>query len=77
MLISASMINQPPIITIKEDKMEKNLTNNIYDGQTNLVKALLVDEKGWFIGAKMLLITDITSLGDDAVTNDDGCFTTN
>lgn len=77
MLIKASLIGNLPIITINDGKSENKVKDVIYDGQSNLVKALLVDDKGWFKGAKILLLTDIISLGQDAVTiEDDDCFTT-
>jgi uncharacterized protein YrrD len=75
MTIKASSIGNLPIITINDGKNISKVRDIIYDAKTNSVKALLIDEKGWFKGAKILLLKDINSIGNDAVTiEDEDCF---
>jgi uncharacterized protein YrrD len=75
MTIKASTISGFPIITLIDGKNVNKVKDVIYDSQNNQVKALLIDEKGWFKGAKILLLSDITSIGEDAVTIDsEDCF---
>jgi uncharacterized protein YrrD len=75
MTIKASTISGFPIITLIDGKNVNKVKDVIYDSQNNQVKALLIDEKGWFKGAKILLLSDITSIGEDAVTIDsEQCF---
>jgi uncharacterized protein YrrD len=75
MTIKASSMGNLPIITINDGKKISKVRDIIYDGQSNQVKALLIDEKGWFKGAKILLLNNINSIGPDAVIIDDeDCF---
>ncbi len=70
MSIKSSGIGNLPIITLNNGVNINTVKDVIYDSMTNQVKALLVDEKGWFKGAKILLLTDIKSIGKDAITID-------
>ncbi len=75
MTIKASAMGNLPIITINDGKKVSKVKDVIYDGQTNHVKALLIDEKGWFKGARILMLSDINSIGHDAVIiKDEDCF---
>jgi sporulation protein YlmC with PRC-barrel domain len=53
MTIKASSMGNLPIITINDGKTISKVRDIIYDGQTNQVKALLIDEKGFYTGAKI------------------------
>jgi uncharacterized protein YrrD len=68
MSIKASMIANMPIITLNNGESIYTVKDIIYDSQSNVVKALLIDEKGWFKGAKILLLSDIEAIGKNAVT---------
>lgn len=75
MSLKASSINGLPIVTLNDGKNINKVKDVIYDGHTNAVKALLIDEKGWFSGAKILLLEDVHSIGKDAVIiKDEDCF---
>jgi uncharacterized protein YrrD len=56
-----------PVITVVDGKNVQTVKEIIYDGQDNQVKAIVVDEKGWFHNAKIILINDIQSIGKDAI----------
>lgn len=75
MSIKASSLHNLQIVTLTDGKNVDKVKDVIYDGQSNKVKALLIDEKGWFKGAKILLLSDVTSIGTDAVTIENhDCF---
>jgi uncharacterized protein YrrD len=75
MTIKASSMGNLPIITLNDGKTISEVTDIIYDGQTNEVKALVIDEKGWFKGAKILRLQDINSINKDAViVENEDCF---
>lgn len=44
-----------------------NVKEIAYDPNDHMVKALIVDEGGWFSDAKVILFNDISSIGKDAV----------
>jgi uncharacterized protein YrrD len=67
MTIKASSMGNLPIITLNDGKTISKVRDIIYDGQTNQVKALLIDEKGLYTGAKLLRLQDINAIGKDAV----------
>lgn len=58
-------------MTIAQGKKLSTIEDVIYDPQQNRVKALLVDKGGWFADAKIILIHDATSIGEDAVMIED------
>lgn len=66
-LIKANSIIGLPVITTVDGKNIHSVKEIIYDGRDNKVKAIVVDEKGWFHNAKIILIDDIQSIGTDAV----------
>jgi uncharacterized protein YrrD len=74
MSIKASVIGNLPIISLNNGENIHKVKDVIYDSKTNEVKALLIDEKGWFKGAKVLMLSDIASIGKDAITiKDSSC----
>lgn len=75
MSLKASTVNGLAIVTMEDGKNVNKVKDIIYDGETNEVKALLIDEKGWFKGAKILMLSDIESIGKDAVIiKNEDCF---
>lgn len=67
MSIKANSLINLPVITINDGKNVNTIKDVVYDGATNQVTAFVVDEKGWFNDAKIILIGDIKSIGKDAV----------
>jgi uncharacterized protein YrrD len=65
--IKANSIIGLPVITVIDGKNIQKVKEIIYDGQDNQVKAIVVDEKGWFHNAKIILIHNIQSIGKDAI----------
>ncbi len=55
------------IITLSDGKELDKVRDVVYDPRENKVRALLVDEGGWFSEAKVVLINDVRSIGPDAV----------
>jgi uncharacterized protein YrrD len=71
MSIKANSLIGLPVITVHDGKNINTIKDVVYDGATNQVTAFVVDEKGWFNVAKIILIKDIKSIGKDAVLIDD------
>lgn len=71
MSIKANSLIGLPVITVNEGKNINTIKDIVYNGTTNLVTAFVVDEKGWFNTAKIILIQDIKSIGKDAVLVED------
>lgn len=71
MSIKANSLIGLPVITVNDGKNINTIKDIVYDGATNQVTAFVVDEKGWFNVAKIILIKDIKSIGKDAVLIDD------
>ena len=71
MLTKATHVIGLPIITIAQGKRVDKVEDIIYDPHQNRVKALLIDKGGWFAEAKIVLIHDATSIGEDAVMIED------
>lgn len=67
MSIKASTTIGLPVISIQTGEKINTLKEVIYDGASNQVKAFVVDEKGWFHGAKIISMNDIQSIGEDAI----------
>jgi uncharacterized protein YrrD len=65
--IKANSIIGLPVITLTEGKNIHKVKEVVYDARSNKVKAIVVDEKGWFSDAKIILIESIHSIGKDAV----------
>ncbi len=65
--IKANKIIGLTVITINDGKNISTVKEVIYDGIANQVKAIVVDEKGWFKSAKIIMIEDIQSIGEDAI----------
>jgi uncharacterized protein YrrD len=55
------------IITLDNGKEVDSVKDIIYDPKLNQVRALLIDSGGWFSDAKILMMNDVNSIGDDAV----------
>ena len=55
------------VIAIKNGKKINKVEDIIYNPKENKVKALLIDESGWFEDAKVILLQNIKSIGRDAV----------
>ena len=71
MSIKANTLINLPVITVKSGKKIGNIKNIVYNSQNNQVTAFVVDEKGWFSDAKIILIADIESIGKDAILVED------
>jgi uncharacterized protein YrrD len=71
MSIKANSLIGLPVITVNDGKKVNTIKDIVYDGTTNQVTAFVVDEKGWFSVAKIILIQDIKSIGKDAILIDD------
>jgi uncharacterized protein YrrD len=67
MSIKAKSLIGLPVITVVDGRNINTIKDIVYDGATNQVTAFVVDEKGWFNAAKIILIQDIKSIGKDAV----------
>ncbi|MCL5090527.1 MAG: PRC-barrel domain-containing protein [Patescibacteria group bacterium] len=67
MLIKASKVIGLPVFTIKEGKKIEDVNDVIYDPNQQKVIALLVESSGWFSDAKVIMLTDIRSIGPDAI----------
>lgn len=67
MSIKANTIIGLPVVSIETGAKINTIKEVIYDGINNQVKAFVVDEKGWFNGAKIIAMSDIHSIGEDAV----------
>ncbi|MBC7406318.1 MAG: PRC-barrel domain-containing protein [Candidatus Parcubacteria bacterium] len=71
MSIKANPLTDLPVITLKSAKKIGNIKYVVYNSQNNQVTAFVVDEKGWFSDAKIILIADINSIGKDAILVED------
>jgi uncharacterized protein YrrD len=67
MSIKANSLIGLPVITVNDGQKVNTIKDVVYDGNTNQVTAFVVDEKGWFSVAKIILIQDIKSIGKDAI----------
>jgi uncharacterized protein YrrD len=67
MSIKANSLINLPVITVEDGKNINTIKDIVYDGITNKVTAFVVDEKGWFNTAKIILMQDIQSIGKDAI----------
>lgn len=68
MVVKATQVIGLPIFTIKDGKkLETTVRDVVYDPVANKVEALVIDEGGWFSDARVLLIQDLKSIGEDAV----------
>lgn len=55
------------VITLEHGQIIEDIDELVYDPQDTKVKALVVDEGGWFSDAKVILFEDIQTIGKDAV----------
>lgn len=55
------------VVTLNKGKNIHDVDEIVYDPHDHLVKALVVDEGGWFSDASVLLFEDVQSIGKDAV----------
>lgn len=67
MLVRTSDVIGTKIVSVKEGKKIDTVDDVIYDPKDNRIKALLVSEGGLFASAKILMIEDVKSVGEDAV----------
>jgi len=67
MLIKSKDVIGLKVLTLENGEKIDDIKDVIYDPEKNKVVALLVDNKGWFKDAKVLLIEDIKSIGHDNV----------
>lgn len=67
MLIKANDVIGLKVITLETGKEVAKVQDVVYDPRDNMVKALVIDEGGWFSDAKVILFEDIKSIGEDAV----------
>jgi uncharacterized protein YrrD len=71
MLIKASDVIGLKVLTITQGENIQDVNDIVYDPKENRVLALLVDNKGWFKDAKVILFEDINSIGKDNVMVED------
>ncbi|GAB4145335.1 MAG: hypothetical protein OHK0017_04800 [Patescibacteria group bacterium] len=67
MSIKATNVIGLKVISTKTGTEIETVNDVIYDPATNKVMAILVDNGGWFSDAKVILTSDIQSIGSDAV----------
>ncbi len=67
MSIKANSLINLPVIALNNGKNIAHIKDVVYDSATNKVTALVVDEKGWFSSAKIILIQDVESIGKDSI----------
>lgn len=70
MLIKAGDVIGLKVVTLDEGKEVDKVHDVVYDPKENRVRALVIDEGGWFSDAKVLMVEDIYSIGKDAVVID-------
>lgn len=70
MLIKGSHVIGSKVISVNDGKEIEDVDDIIYDPLDNRVKALLVDEGGLFSAAKVILLEDTKSIGENAVLVD-------
>jgi uncharacterized protein YrrD len=58
------------VISMDNGKELARVEDIIYDPRESKVKALLIDNGGWFSSAKVILLEDVRSIGQDAVVID-------
>jgi uncharacterized protein YrrD len=58
------------VISLENGKLINKVDEIVYDPKENNVKALVVDQGGWFADTKIVLYQDIKSIGQDAVVID-------
>lgn len=67
MSIKANDVINLPVITKVDGREIFKVRDVVYNPFKNKVSALVVDEGGWFSGAKVIMIDDVESIGKDAV----------
>lgn len=67
MLVKANNVIGLKVVTLETGKEVTKIEDVVYDPRDNMVKALVIDEGGWFSDAKVILFEDIKSIGEDAV----------
>ena len=67
MIVKATKIINNKVLTLNSGAEIAKVHDVIYDPRENKVKALVVDEGGWFSDAKVILISDVKNIGEDAV----------
>jgi uncharacterized protein YrrD len=70
MFIKAKSIVGVPILTLDDNRKDHEVRDIIYNYVTNEVKAILVDERGWFRGSKVIPIEEVNTLDHDQLTID-------
>lgn len=67
MLVKGSDVIGLEVITIQKGREVNNVQDIIYSSKEQKVKALLVDQGGWFSDAEVIPIMNVLSIGQDAV----------
>ena len=67
MLIKGKDILGLKVITLERGKIIEDVNDLVYDSHTNRVHAFVVDKGGWFSDAKIVLFSDVKSIGRDAI----------
>ncbi len=70
MLIRASTIIGLPVFTIADGKKIVIIQDVIYHPKLNKIEALLVEKGGWFSDSKVIVFSEIRSIGEDAILID-------
>lgn len=70
MLINANDVIGLRVVSLKKGENIEDVNDVIYDPPAKQVRALLVDRGGWFSEAKVILLSDVKSIGRDAVMVD-------
>lgn len=61
-----------PVISIAEGKELGTITRFVINPGEGSVEAFVVDDGKWYMGAKLLLTSSVTGIGENAVTVDNG-----
>ena len=67
MLVKGKDVIGLKVVTLDKGEKLENVNEIVYDPQDHYVKALIIDNGGWFSDAKVILYPDIKSLGKDAI----------
>lgn len=67
MIVKGTHVLGLNVLTVNDGRNIDKVNDLIYDPKEQRVKALLVDQGGWFSDAKVIMMEDVKSIGLDAV----------
>lgn len=68
MLIKASSIIGLKVVSLRQGEDLGKVYDVVYDPEKRMVRAILIDEKGWGPDSRVILIKEIQNIGRDAIT---------